>query len=200
MQIIRKTIEHDLAYLRQISAPVDFDDKNLAAELTHLAEYARKTACFALAAVQIGIPKRILYLKDTSPDMANYTMDHDEARVIVNPKIISRRGHTKYWEACLSCLDNTGLVSRPYEIVLEYFDADGTKHTDTFMGFESTVVSHEMDHFDGILHMDIAEKNLYLSKEERMQLRESEPYQVISKTCDFEAIAREQAKRARIIS
>lgn len=47
-----------------------------------------------------------------------------------------------------------GLVERPYKIKLEYYDENKKKHTKTFRGFETTVLSHEMYHLDGILHID----------------------------------------------
>jgi len=185
MQIIRKTIEKDEAYLRQISATVDFSDKNLLKELDDLKTFAGATECFALAAVQIGIPKRIIYLKNTDPNVSNTDMTHDESKILINPRIVSRKGHTKYWEACLSCLDNAGLVSRPFEMTLDYWDTNGVRRREKFQGFESTVLMHELDHLDGILHMDIAEQVRVLPVSERIKLRESEPYVIISKDCDF---------------
>lgn len=100
--------------------------------------------------------------------------------------IVSKNGHTKFWEACLSCLDNMGLVSRPYEMVIQYFDENRNSHTQTFKGFESIVLSREIDHLDGILHMDIAEKVLKMPIEERKTYRKEHPYEVISEDCYFD--------------
>ena len=72
-------------------------------------------------------------------------------------------------------------------MVIEYFDIDGVKQTETFEGFESTVLSHELDHLDGILHMDIAEQVLQMTKEERKEFRKTHPYEIISKTCEYDA-------------
>ena len=188
MEIIRKTIENDLDYLRQISKEVSLDDSSYKEDIKLLKEFCNETECFALAAVQIGIPKRIVFLKNTTLDVPIEDMNYNEAKVLINPVIISRRGHTKYWEACLSCLDNMGLVSRPYELVIKYYDEDGNIHEDKFEGFSSTVLSHELDHLDGILHMDIAEKVITMPKEERKAYREKHPYEIISKTCDYEEI------------
>ena len=187
MEIVRKTIENDEEYLRQISKEVDFSDDSYKEEVKELEKFCLDTVCFALAAVQIGIPKRIVYLKNTTLDIPTENMDYNESKVLINPVIISRKGHTKYWEACVSCLTNTGLVSRPYEMVIEYFDIDGVKQTETFEGFESTVLSHELDHLDGILHMDIAEELLQMDKDERKEFRKTHPYEIISKTCEYDA-------------
>ena len=188
MEIIRKTIENDLDYLRQISKEVSLGDPSYKEDIKLLKEFCNETECFALAAVQIGIPKRIVFLKNTTLDVPIDDINYNEAKVLINPVIVKRRGLTKYWEACLSCLDNMGLVKRPYELIVKYYDIDGNVHEDRFEGFPSTVLSHELDHLDGILHMDIADEVLVMPKEERKAYREKHPYEIISKTCNYEDI------------
>lgn len=185
MEIKRKTIENDMEYLRQISKEVSLDDPSYKEDIKLLKEFCNETECFALAAVQIGIPKRIVFLKNTTLDVPIDDINYNEAKVLINPVIVKRRGLTKYWEACLSCLDNMGLVERPYELTVKYYDIDGNVHEDKFEGFPSTVLSHELDHLDGILHMDIADEVLVMPKEERKVYREKHPYEIISKTCEY---------------
>lgn len=194
MEIKRKTIENDEEYLRQISTPVSLENDLYKKEIDMLEQFCLKTECFALAAVQIGIPKRMIYLKNTTLDVPLDEMNYNESKVLINPVVISKKGYTKYWEACLSCLDNMGLVSRPYEIIVQYYDANGKEHEDKFEGFEATVLSHELDHLDGILHMDIAEQVLNIPKEERKEFRKLHPYEIISKTCDYNNITRKLVK------
>ena len=184
MDIVRKTIENDLEYLRQISKEVSFDDIELRNDIKLLEEFCINAECFALAAVQIGIPKRIVYLKNTNLDKVG-DKEYNESRVLINPTVLSKKGQTKYWEACLSCLDNTGLVVRPYEMDVHYYDVDGKEHEEKFEGFESTVLSHELDHLDGILHMDVAEEVIQMPAEERKEFRKLHPYEIISKDCDY---------------
>lgn len=186
MNLKRKTIENDEDYLRQISEEVSFEDDSYKEEIKLLEEFCNQTECFALAAIQIGIPKRIVYLKNTKLDVPLDDINYNESKVLINPKIISRKGKTKFWEACLSCLDNTGLVVRPYEIIVNYYDINGLEHEEKFEGFESTVLSHELDHLDGILHMDVAEEVLQMNAEERKIFRETHPYEIISKDCEYE--------------
>ena len=186
MNIIRKTIENDEKFLRQISKEVSFNDKSYLKDIEKIKEFCSNIECFALAAVQIGIPKRIVYLNSTSLDEKKEKTNYDESKVLINPIIISRKGKTKYWEACLSCLDNMGLVIRPYEIVVKYYDIDKNEHIETIKGFESTIISHEIDHLDGVLHMDIAEEVIEMTREERKKFRETHPYEIISKTCNYE--------------
>ena len=186
MEIERKTIEKDEKYLRQISKEVDFNDISYKEEIVLLENFCLDRGSLALAAIQIGIPKRMVFIRNTDLDELE-NREHNESRILINPVIISRKGHTKYWEACASCLDYMVLVNRPYEVVIEYFDMDGVKHREKFEGFESTVLSHELDHLDGILHMDIAEEILNMPKDERKKFRKEHPYEIISKTCNYDS-------------
>ena len=184
MEIERKTIEKDEKYLRQISKKVDFNDNSYKEEIVLLENFCLDRGSLALAAIQIGIPKRMVFIRNTDLDELE-NREHNESRILINPVIISRKGHTKYWEACASCLDYMGLVNRPYEVVIEYFDMDGVKHREKFEGFESTVLSHELDHLDGILHMDIAEELIQMPKDKRKDFRKEHPYEIVSKTCEY---------------
>lgn len=188
------TIYDNEEFLRQISKEVALNDEDLLNDIKILEEYCKENRVMAMAAVQLGIPKRLVYLKNTNLDIINKMQEnaateedekYNEARVLINPIVRSREGLTEYWEACASCLDNTGLVKRPYKILIDYIDLNGEKHEDIFEGFESTVLSHELDHLDGILHIDIAEKVLVLDVEERKKLRQKEGYKVLTKTGNY---------------
>ena len=189
------TIADNEEFLRQKSAIVDIkNDMDLNKNIKVLDKFCKANDVMAMAAVQLGIPKRIVYLKNTNLDIINKMqdntvsqeeMDYNESRVLINPTIINREGLTEYWEACASCLDNCGRVLRPYKIELEYFDIDGNKYSEIFKGFESTVLSHEIDHLDGILHIDIAEEVLEMPAEERKVWRQTHGYKIYSKTGDY---------------
>lgn len=179
IEIKRKTILNDEDYLRQISKEVNKKDKYLKRNIKLLDLFCEQTECFALAAVQIGIPKRIIYLKNTS-SFDDSDKKHNERKILINPKIISMKGHTRYWEACLSCLDYMGLVDRPYQIIVEYYDKDFKEHTEIFAGFPATILCHEIDHLDGVLHIDKAIEVLKMNKEDRKVFRDSHPYEIIS--------------------
>lgn len=187
MEIKAKTIEHDLEYLRQVSKEVDLKDPNLKDDIKTLKEFFTTKPALAMASIQLGIPKRLIYIRNTQ--LKDSEEDIDEARILINPKIIKRKGHTRYWEACASCLDLMGLVDRPYEIELEYFLEDGTLKRETFTGFEATVFSHEYDHLDGILHIDRAVQVYDLPQDKRKEFRSllpNEGYEILSKDGEFE--------------
>ena len=184
MDITRKTIENDEKYLRQISKEVDLSNNDYKQDIKLLEEYCLQTSCFALAAVQIGIPKRMIYLKNTK-DIDRKDITYNESKVLINPVITKRKGHSRFWEACLSCMKNNkhiaGLTDRPYELEVEYFDTNGEKKNEIFSEFSAIVLSHELDHLDGILHMDISKDIKIVTDEELKELRRKEPLEIISK-------------------
>ena len=197
------TIEKNEKYLRQISKKVDINDPELHNNIVVLEEYCMQNEVMAMAAVQLGIPKRIVYIKNTNLEILNKrltdegkkeTQNYNEAKVLLNPEILSKEGLTTYWEACASCTweeENVkkwynGKVKRPYKIRVKYMDLNGNEHEDEFEGFESTVLCHEIDHLDGILHIDIADIVLKGTREERIELRKKDGYTIISQTGNFE--------------
>ena len=67
-------------------------------------------------------------------------------------------------------------------------------------GFESTVLSHEIDHLDGILHIDIAEEVYGIDLAEvRKAWRINHGYKVYSKTGDYEVLRKENSKKKVLI-
>lgn len=180
------TIFDDENFLRQVSKPVDFEnDKELEQNLNDLIEYTlNNNKAYAMASVQLGIPKRILFVKSTKEDSAA-TEDDNSLILMINPVVLSRKGKTQFWEACISGSNYIGLVERPYEMVIKYQDRNGQFKTEKFEGFASTVLSHELDHLDGIFHMDRAKELHWVPIEERKNFRNEDHYTIISKTCKF---------------
>lgn len=180
MEIKYKTIEHDLDYLRQVSKEVDLDCDDYKKDVAVLKKYASMDDnLLALASVQIGIPKRLVYVKKT--DLSKFEDSNwDEQIVMINPVILKEEGLTRYWETCASCLDNMGLVERPYRIEVEYFDENKKKHREIFEGFSATVLCHEFDHLEGILHMDKALELKVMDVDKRIEFRKNHPYEIVS--------------------
>lgn len=193
MELKAITIADDEPFLRQVSKEVDFTDITYLDDIKALGEYCTNHEVFAMAAVQLGIPKRIIYLRNTKLDKID-DKEWNEAKVLINPIIKERIGYTKYWEACASCLDNMGLVARPYKIKLEYYDIDGDKKECNFKDFEATVLSHEYDHLNGILHMDIADEILVMTKDERKEFRVEHGYEIYHRYGKYE----EHLKKERV--
>lgn len=192
------TISDNEEYLRQTSLPVDIkSDEKLQQNINVLRQFCEENEVLAMASIQLEIPKRLIYLKNTNLDIVNKIQDnsvteeekkYNEAKVLINPVIINSEGLTEYWESCASCLDNCGRVLRPYKIDLEYYDINGNKYLETFEGFAATVLSHELDHLDGILHIDIAEEVIVMPSEERKKWRQTHGYKIYSKIGKYELL------------
>lgn len=186
MEDKRKTIDKDLGYLRQKSIDVDFHNDNYKEWIKELQEYCSKMVLFALAPIQIGIPKRMIYFKNTTEDMSkNADSDYDENQILINPRIISMKGHTKYLERCGSCLDFVGEVDRPYMVEVEYFDINGNKHQEIFVGLKATIFCHEYDHLNGILHIDRADNVTRKTYKETKEYRLRHPYRILSQSDEY---------------
>ena len=206
MEIFKSiTIEKNEEYLRQISKKVDISDPEIHNNIVVLQDYCMQNEVMAMAAVQLGIPKQIVYVKNTNLDILNKrltdegkeeTKDYNEAKVLLNPEIVSKEGLTTFWEACASCSWYegdvqkwyNGKVKRPYKIKVKYMDVQGTSHEDEFEGFEATVLCHEIDHLNGILHIDIADTVIEGTKEQRTELRKKEGYTIVTKTGNYEEL------------
>ena len=106
-----------------------------------------------LAAIQIGVPKRIIVM-DISRDE-----NKKEPMYFVNPIIKNKNEEkAKYEEGCLSVPDQFAEIERPNACEVEYLDYDGKKQLLKADGLLATCIQHEMDHLEGILFID------YLSK------------------------------------
>ncbi len=107
-----------------------------------------------LAAPQVGISQRIFLMKPTQDA---------ECKAYINPKILKieqlpetpvekkKRKQSPPLEGCLSIPRIWAPVSRKNKITLQYQTADGSTVTEIFVGFESIIVQHEVDHLEGIL-------------------------------------------------
>ena len=145
--------------LRQISKTVE----NVGDEERRLMDDMLETMYAApgigLAAIQIGVPKRIIVM-----DISR-TEDKKEPRYFVNPVIKNKNNETsKYEEGCLSVPDQFAEIERPNECEVEYLDYNGKKQLLKADGLLATCIQHEMDHLEGVLFID------YLSKLKRSMI------------------------------
>jgi len=102
-----------------------------------------------LAAVQIGILKRMIVVDVTGED------EPAESICLINPKIVWASEETaEYEEGCLSIPDTYDMVTRPAEVKVQYLDRDGAECERHCDGLLSTCIQHEIDHLDGVLFID----------------------------------------------
>ena len=139
--------------LRQVSKPVDQVGKLEQQLMDDMLETMYSANGIGLAAIQIGIPKRIIVM-DLSKDN-----NKKEPRYFVNP-IIKNKDNLKstYEEGCLSVPNQFAEIDRPKKCDVEYLNYNGKKELLKAEGLLATCIQHEMDHLEGILFID------YLSK------------------------------------
>ena len=150
---VRTILTEPNKLLRQVSQPV----KNVGKEEQNLMDDMLETMYAAngigLAAIQIGIPKRIIVMDISKDD------NKKEPLYFVNP-VIKNKDILKstYEEGCLSVPNQFAEINRPKNCEVEYLDYNGEKKLLKAEGLLATCIQHEMDHLEGILFID------YLSK------------------------------------
>src|SRR6185437_7762332 len=102
-----------------------------------------------LAAIQIGVPKRLLVMDLAQKD------GRREPQAFINPRILWASDETTVvQEGCLSVRDIWEDVERPARIAAEFLDRDGALKTVEADGLLATCLQHEMDHLNGVLFID----------------------------------------------
>ena len=139
--------------LRQKSQSLEKVDDQLKNLMDDMLETMYDAPGIGLAAVQIGILKRIVVI-DVSKEN-----EKKNPYFFINPIIKSRSKKTSvYEEGCLSLPGHFAEVERPAECEIDYIDYNGNKKNLKASGILATCVQHEIDHLNGILFID------YLSK------------------------------------
>jgi len=124
-----------------------------------------------LAAVQVGVLKRILVLD------ANSGEPDSKLEVFINPEILSADGEIIYEEGCLSLPDFSEEVKRKEKVGVRYQDERGTRHEMELEGFRAIILQHELDHLDGVLATDRVsrlKRSLYIRRRSRVAREESQ--------------------------
>jgi len=139
--------------LRQVSKPVDNVGKNERLLMDDMLETMYSANGIGLAAIQIGVPKRIIVMDLGRED------GKKDPRYFVNPVIKNKDlSKSTYEEGCLSVPNQFAEIDRPRKCEVEYLDYNGEKKLLKAEGLLATCIQHEMDHLEGILFID------YLSK------------------------------------
>ncbi len=139
--------------LRQISKPVENVGKEEQVLMKDMLETMYHAKGIGLAAIQVGVPKRIIVLDISKEENKKSPM------FFVNPVIKNKNLKlSTYEEGCLSVPNQFAEIDRPSECIVEYLDFNGEKKILKTKGLLATCIQHEMDHLEGILFID------YLSK------------------------------------
>ncbi|HKH32947.1 MAG TPA: peptide deformylase [Beijerinckiaceae bacterium] len=158
--------------LRQVSEPIGEITDDIRALARDMLETMYEAPGIGLAAIQIGVPKRLVVI-----DLAK---DGEEKRpmVLVNPEITWASDERRaYEEGCLSIPDYYEEVERPERVRFRYRDLDGKTVEADADGVLATCVQHEIDHLNGVLFIDYLSKlkrDRVIKKFQKAAKRESE--------------------------
>ncbi len=145
--------------LRQVSLPVEKVGNEERQLMDDMLETMYEAKGIGLAAIQIGVPKRIIVMDISSRDKEKKPM------YFVNPIVKNKNSeHATYEEGCLSVPNQFAEVDRPSTCEVEFLDYYGNKKILKASGLLATCIQHEMDHLEGILFID------YLSKLKKMMI------------------------------
>lgn len=135
--------------LREVSAPVETVDDDVRRLMDDMLETMYDAPGVGLAAIQVGVPKRIVVL-DTATEE-----EGPQPILMANPQIV-RLGDTTsvHEEGCLSIPGIHVEIERPADITVRYVDRNGTEQELTTDGLLATAIQHEVDHLDGKLIVD----------------------------------------------
>tara|TARA_A100001011_G_scaffold375001_1_gene436077 strand:+ start:391 stop:909 length:519 start_codon:yes stop_codon:yes gene_type:complete len=148
----RKIIVEPDPILRKKCDPLEKVDDEIKRLMKDMLETMYDAPGIGLAAIQIGILKRLVVI-DISKD------EKKNPLFLVNPEIISQSKATSvYEEGCLSLPGQFAEIERPSECLVKYIDLGGKEKKLKANGLLATCIQHEVDHLNGILFID------YLSK------------------------------------
>jgi peptide deformylase len=142
--------------LKRVSEPVETVTDELRVLMDDMLETMYAAPGIGLAAIQIGVPKRIIVM-----DLAKEG-EPQQPRYFVNPEITWKSDELfVYQEGCLSVPEIYDDVERPARVRLTYLDYDGNRVEEEAEGLYAVCIQHEMDHLEGVLFID------YLSRLKR---------------------------------
>jgi peptide deformylase len=135
--------------LRLVSEPVNRVDAGIRALADDMFETMYAAPGIGLAAIQVGIPKRVVVMDLSKKDEAQ------QPQVFINPEIVWRSEDTStHEEGCLSIPEYYEEVERPQRVRVKYLDLDGKAHEIETDGLFATCLQHEIDHTNGVLFID----------------------------------------------
>jgi peptide deformylase len=146
---LRQILTEPNATLREKSLPVDRVDEELQILMNDMLETMYAAPGIGLAAIQVGVPKRVIVLDISKKDEPKNPM------YFVNPEIINKsQNNSTYEEGCLSVPGQFAEIVRPDKCYIKYLDYFGKFQEFGAEGMLATCIQHEMDHLEGILFID----------------------------------------------
>ena len=151
---IRRIYETPDPVLRQISKPVETFDAELKTLVEDMFETMYDAPGIGLAAVQVGVPIRLLVIDLQEPEEEGGEPVRDP-KVFINPEVIWHSdSEVPYTEGCLSVPEQYAEVMRPDRIRARWRDVEGNQFEEEIDGLLAVCLQHEMDHLNGTLYLD----------------------------------------------
>ena len=140
--------------LRTISKPVEKVDDDLRRLMDDMVETMYDAPGIGLAAIQVGVPKRVLVI-DLQEEEDAEGKPIRKPLFFVNPEVVwASDEKSTYNEGCLSVPEIYAEVDRPDRVRVKWLDYDGQAREEELDGLLATCLQHEMDHLEGILFID----------------------------------------------
>ncbi len=159
MAILNILTEEDPT-LRKISRKVDVITPRIQILIDDMIATMRRAGGVGLAAPQIGVLRRIVVVE----------VEPGEVYEMINPVIVASSGSQTGHEGCLSLPGKWGICTRANEVTVEATNRKGERYQVTGEGLLARAFQHELDHLDGKLYPDVAER--MLNRDEIKELME----------------------------
>ena len=142
---IRQIREEGDEILKKKSREIEVVDDKLQILIDDMIETMHKYNGVGLAAVQVGVLKRVLVID---------LYDDKGVIVLINPEIIKTKGEQEVEEGCLSFPNQFAKIIRPMEVVVEALDRNGKKIKIKAKELLAQAICHEVDHLNGEVFID----------------------------------------------
>ena len=184
---IREILEVPDPRLKTVSTPVEIFDEDLNTLVADMFETMYAAHGIGLAAIQVGVPSRVLVIdlqpedEDAEPEECTEHGGHShthrplkkEPRIFVNPEILDPADELNtYQEGCLSVPEIYADVERPKTCRVRWQDLEGNVHEEEMDGLMAVCIQHEMDHLEGVLfidHLSRLKRTMALKKLEKLR-------------------------------
>jgi len=135
--------------LKEVSEPVSVVNEEIKKLVSDMLETMHNAPGVGLAAVQVGVLKRIIVVDIHSRDYENR-----DPVIFINPEVVSSDGETSYEEGCLSVPGYTADIVRAERVKVRGLNINGDEVMLAAEGFLAIALQHEIDHLNGILFID----------------------------------------------
>ncbi len=157
MAILKILTEED-PILRKTSRKVDTITPRILILLDDMIATLHKSGGVGLAAPQVGVLRRVVVVETEPGNLIE----------LINPVIVEKSGSQTGHEGCLSLPGRWGICTRPDTVTVEATNRRGERFRVTGTGLTARCFCHEIDHLDGILYPDVADRMLTRSEIEEM--------------------------------